>query len=215
MTTAHESAQIALGKFYLHRWEGQVLVDWSISLLDQGYSNERLVALSTMEGASRSQQLDQFILACSASEIPVYENIELSVRAYCEDLRRRALAGEITLEAAFAQLRPLAYDTSSVVIAGLEELDEDLNLLDSEQPAFHHSDLAAENKEEYLREFFEQLRVEESFTGNIRGRRDIGSDFPPLPEADFARYVEMTAIVAITLIFVIYFLLLLAGFMVG
>lgn len=212
MTTAHDSAQIALGKFYLHRWEGQVLVDWAVSVLEQGQEHPQLVRLAQLEGATRSQQLDQFIRACSAVGIPVLENIERSVRAYCEDLRRRALAGEITLEAAFAQLRPLAYDTSSVVIPGLEELDEDLNLLDSEQPAFHHSDLVTDNKEHYLRRFFENLLVEDSFTAPPRPAREIGTNLPPQPEADFARYVELTAVILITLLFVIYVLLLFAGF---
>lgn len=150
MTTAHDSAQIALGKFYLHRWEGQVLVDWAVSMQAQGYDDAAFVVLAGLEGAPRAQQLDQFLSTCADAGIAVQENMELSIRAYIEDLRRRALAGEIELAAAFAQLRPLAYDNTAVVIPGLNELDEDFNLIDSAQPAFHYPELTATNRSQFL-----------------------------------------------------------------
>ena len=213
MTTTHDSAQIALGKFYLHRWEGQVLVDWATSLLAQGVGDEAMRALSAMEGATRSAQLDQFLRACASNDIRVVENMELSVRAYCEDLRRRALAGEIDLEAAFAQLRPLAYDNSAIVIPGLTELDEDFNLLDSLEPPYHHTDLDEGNRQDHLRLFFANLRVEEGPWSRTRDPRDPEPS-PRMQPGEIGRYLEMAAVLVVTLLLVLYLLSLLSQFMV-
>lgn len=215
MTTAKDSAQIALGKFYLHRWEGQVLVDWATSMLAQGFEEEAFRVMAEMEGASRAEQLDQFIRTCIFADIVVYENMELAIRAYGEDLRRRALGGEIELEAAFAQLRPLAYDNTSVVIPGLNELDEDFNLLDSLQPTFHYEEMTKENRQEYLQEFFENLRIEEGPWNQSRDPRDVKTPLPPQSESDFARYAEMVGVIAIILIFILYVLTLLTSIMVA
>ena len=211
MTSAHDSAQIALGKFYLHRWEGQVLVDWASSMLTQGYEDDAFIALAGMEGASRSSQLDQFIYTCKEAGIEVFENMELAIRAYIEDLRRRALGKEIELSAAFAQLRPLAYDNTSVVIPGLNELDEDFNLLDSSQPGFHNEGITPENRDEYLLHFFENLTIEDG----------PWNDPDPIPAkpwfntytTDSDLYIERVAIIIIALLYLIYVFAMLASFL--
>lgn len=211
MTTAHESAQIALGKFYLHRWEGQVLVDWASSMLSQEVDDEPIRKLAEMEGAERTAQLDQFIYACGAADIVVYENMELSIRAYVQDLRRRALAEEIEFQAAFAQLRPLAYDNTSVVIPGLSELDEDFNLLDSSQPAFHNEEMTLANRDEHLKAFFAGLSVEEGpWDEPVRDKREVYEG--PLSR-DFASYAEAVAVVTVLVFIVLYLLLMFSSFM--
>lgn len=211
MTSAHDSAQIALGKFYLHRWEGQVLVDWATSMLSQGYEAPAFVRLSEMEGVDRATQLDQFIRTCNEADIEVYENMELAIRAYIEDLRRRALAKEIDITAAFAQLRPLAYDNTSVVIPGLTELDEDFNLLDSNQPAFHHDGITLDNREEYLFRFFEDLKVEDG----PWNQPEVATEKTPWfsTENEHAeRYFEWVAIAIIALLYLIYVLATVVSF---
>ncbi len=211
MTAAHVSAQIALGKFYLHRWEGQVLVDWATSMIDQGFDAPVFVTLAKMEGAERAEQLDQFIDTCRSAGIVVYENMELAIRAYIEDLRRRALAGEIELAAAFAQIRPLAYDNSSILIPGLTELDEDLNLHDSGEKPFHHKALTAENRDEHLRTFFEELRIE-------RGPWDDPTPATDDPIAvnqfdqEAYRAVEIVAIIVIFILSLIYLIAMVNSF---
>lgn len=213
MTSSQQSAQIALGKFYLHRWEGQVLVDWATSMLDQDHDAEPFKVLADMEGKSRAVQLDQFLYACQTSGIVVYENVELAITAYVEDLKRRTLAGEIEASAAFAQLRPLAYDNTAVIIPGLNELDEDLNLLDSNQAPFHLEGITLENKEEFLMHFFQRLSVEEGYWNpeEVSNEEDLFNR----PNLDYdkeqVRYVESVAIIILTLLFVFYVLLLLAS----
>lgn len=212
MITVNDSAQIALGKFYLHRWEGQVLVDWATSVLEQEVDSVEIRRLAKMEGAERTAQLDQFIHACSDAGIVVYENMELSIRAYCVDLRRRTLAGEIALAAAFAQLRPLAYDNTSVLIPGLSELDEDFNLLDSSQPAFHHPEMTKENSDDYLRLFFENLSVRIGRPAEPTGASRGNYASPVLPE--FANYAEAVAVIFLVLVVVFFLLMLLSSQMV-
>jgi len=209
MISAHDSAQIALGKFYLHRWEGQVLVDWASSMLAQGHEDDAFVALSEMEGASRSAQLDQFLYTCNEAGVTVHENMELAIRAYIEDLRRRALGKEIELSAAFAQLRPLAYDNTSVVIPGLNELDEDFNLLDSKQPGFHNEGITLENREKYLQRFFEELTIED-------GPWNDPDPIPAKPwfdpySSDADLYLERVAIIIIALLYLTYVFVTLAS----
>lgn len=213
MTSAHDSAQIALGKFYLHRWEGQVLVDWATSMLSHGYDGPAFVALAEMQGVDRATQLDQFIYTCNEAGIEVYENMELAIRAYIEDLRRRALAKEIDIHAAFAQLRPLAYDNTSVVIPGLTALDEDFNLLDSNQPAFHHDEITLDNRKEYLVRFFEDLKVEDGPWNHPESEASAEkTPWYTTYNNDANRYFEMVAIIVIVLLSLVYVLAMLASF---
>lgn len=203
------SAQIALGKFYLHRWEGQVLVDWAVSMINQGYDEPAFITLAGMEGAARAEQLDQFISACKAASIVVYENMELAIRAYIEDLRRRALAGEIELMAAFAQIRPLAYDNTPMLIPGLTELDEDFNLLDSRELPFHHKDLNAENREDYLRTFFDHLHIEKGPWEEVAPPADQSFGANEFDQAAY-RYLEIAAVALIFLLYLLYVLAILS-----
>lgn len=201
------AAQIALGKFYLHPWDSQVLVDWAKSLTQQGYEEEELLALSVMEGADREEILHQFDTVTIINNIDISFAELVAITAYIEDLRQRVLAEKIDTQAAFAQVRPLAYDLEGIQLRGLSELDEDLNLLDSGEPAFHHKGLTPENRNVFIRTFFREMKI-----------------LPPLPEAtprpgegverefeeQLTRNLEALALATLIGLMVLYLFLLLA-----
>ncbi|MGK0335376.1 MAG: hypothetical protein ACI974_002204 [Paraglaciecola sp.] len=165
-------AQTALGKFYLHPWDSQVLVDWAKSLVLQGKTDEELVALSGMERSSREAILDQFGTVVLVNNIDVSFDEHTAATDYLNDLRTRVLADKIDSEAAFAQVRPLAYDLDGIQLTGLSELDEDLNLVDSGVAPFHHDNLNATNKNVFIRRFFSEMRILEPLpTSGDTGRQ--------------------------------------------
>ena len=201
------AAQPALGKFYLHPWDSQVLVDWAKSLIQQGYEEEELVALSKMDGADREEILHQF------DTVTIINNINISfgelpaITAYLNDLRERVLSNKIDAQAAFAQVRPMAYDLEGIQLSGLSELDEDLNLLDSGEPPFHHKELVTGNRDAFIRTFFQDMKILPSL-----------HDFSPRPgegvEREFdeqlTRNLEALALATVIGLLVLYFFLLLA-----
>ncbi len=201
------AAQTALGKFYLHPWDSQVLVDWAKSLTQQGYEEEELVALSKMDGADREEILHQF------DTVTIINNINISfgelpaITAYLNDLRERVLSNKIDAQAAFAQVRPMAYDLEGIQLSGLSELDEDLNLLDSGEPPFHHQELVAANRDAFIRTFFQEMKILPPL-----------HDFSPRPgegvEREFdeqlTRNLEALALATVIGLLVLYFFLLLA-----
>ncbi len=206
----HYSAKVALGKFYLHPWESQVLVDWAVSMIEKGFDYEGLSDLAKQEGAEREVVQAKFRRVCDAAGIHFDLSESEVVTSYLRDLRDRVLANEIDPMAAFNQVRPLAYDTAGLQLAGLNELDEDLNLVDSDELPWHNEDLTQDTKEIVIRRFFRRLRV-------IHPKRtaDTFPGYSPryYPDKELARYVEMVTIILLTLLLVIYVLLLFAGLM--
>jgi|GEM_PF-1890897 len=203
------AAQTALGKFYLHPWDSQVLVDWAKSLTQQGYEEEELVALSEMDGADREEILHQF------DTVTIINNIDISfgelpaITAYLDDLKVRVLANEIDLDAAFAQVRPMAYDLEGIQLSGLSELDEDLNLLDSGEKAFHNEDLVAANRSLHIRTFFRDMKILPPLPDlNTIPRRDDG---PRTFDDQLTGKLELLALIAIIGLIVLYVFLLFVG----
>lgn len=201
------AAQTALGKFYLHPWDSQVLVDWAKSLTQQGYEEEELVALSEMEGADREEILHQFDTVTIINNVDISFNELAAITAYLDNLRERVLANEIDAQAAFAQVRPMAYDLEGIQLSGLSELDEDLNLLDSGEPPFHNKGLSVANRDAFIRTFFQDMKI-----------------LPPLPELgprpgegverefdeQLTRNLEAIALATVIGLVVLYFFLLMA-----
>lgn len=207
---ANHSAQVALGKFYLHPWEGQVLVDWASSMVEKGFNFEGLKTLAEMEGADRSIVLRQFRKVGNKATISIGLTETEAVTIYIHDLRDRVLANEIDPIAAFNQVRPLAYDTDGFDLPGLSELDEDINLVDSDELPWYNADLTKDTKELVIRRFFRRLR--------ILDRPMPVHAFPErspryYQDKELTKYVETVAIVLLTLLLVIYVLLLFAGLM--
>ncbi|TXF88576.1 hypothetical protein FUA23_14000 [Neolewinella aurantiaca] len=157
--TSNLPAQTALGKFYLHPWDSQVLVDWAKSLVQQGKSEKELTVLSGMDRSGREDILNQFGTVVLVNNIAVSFDEFTAVSAYLNDLRTRVLADKITPEAAFAQVRPLAYDLNGIQLTGLSELDEDLNLLDSGELPFYNKEINASNKKIFIRRFFSEMDI--------------------------------------------------------
>jgi len=206
-----KSAMIALGKFYLHRWDKHVLVDWAESMIAKGHESDAMHFLSAMRGDGRSFQLDQFLEVCNEHDLLVYNVEVLALEAYISDLRHRVSAGEIEAEAAFAQIRPLAYDEDVILVSGLDELDQDLNLLDSGQPVYYNKDLTIDRKEQVILRFFREFTVDTdpvsvSLPPSASDRYE--SDYPsPIFEDEAMKYVEMVAIIFVTLVLVIWVIL--------
>lgn len=206
-----KSAMIALGKFYLHRWDKHVLVDWAESMIAKGHASDSMHFLSAMRGDGREFQLDQFFQVCSAHNLVVYNVEELALEAYISDLRQRVIAGDIEPEAAFAQVRPLAYDEEIIMVSGLDELDQDLNLLDSAQPVFYNKDLTVETKDAVIRRFFREFTVDTEPSPRRPATEEMqdAEVSHPFFDEDMMKQVEMAAIVFISLIFVVWILLFL------
>lgn len=204
------SAQVAHGKFHLHPWEGQVLVDWAVSMVQNGFDQHEMVKLSEMEGKSREAIHAAFLQAADLAGVNLPFTEKGAISTYLLDLRDRVLSREIEPEAAFAQVRPLAYDTEGLQLSGLSELDEDLNLIDSGELPWHNSELTADNKDVLIRRFFRQMRV----VGRSRVPAEPGSARSRYyAENECTRYVEMMAVIFLTLLLVIYVLLIFAGLM--
>jgi hypothetical protein len=204
------SAQVAHGKFHLHPWEGQVLVDWAVSMVQQGFDQHDMVELSEMEGKRRELIHNAFLKAVEVAGLTLPFSDKGAISTYLLDLRDRVLSHEIEPDAAFAQVRPLAYDAEGIQLSGLSELDEDLNLVDSGELPWHHTDLTPDNRDVLIRRFFRRMRV-------IRRRgipADPGSTRSRFyAENEYSRYLEMMAVVFLGLLMVIYILLLFAGLM--
>ena len=201
------AAQTALGKFYLHPWDSQVLVDWAKSLRQQGYAEEELVTLSEMDGADREEILHQF------DTVTIINNIDISfgelnaITAYLNNLRERVLVNEIDAQAAFAQVRPMAYDLEGIQLSGLSELDEDLNLLDSGEPPFHHTDLSVANRDVFIRTFFQDMKILPPLSNSFSGAsEDVEQEF----DEQLKRKLETLALAMVIGLVVLYFFLLLA-----
>ncbi|WP_020567291.1 hypothetical protein [Neolewinella persica] len=204
------SAQVAHGKFHLHPWEGQVLVDWAVSMVQHGFDQHEMVQLSEMEGKSRELIHEAFLAAAEVAGINLPFTDKGAISTYLLDLRDRVLSNEIDAEAAFAQVRPLAYDTEGVQLTGLSELDEDLNLVDSGELPWHHADLTSDNRDVLIRRFFRRMRVIGRRTvpaGSGSGRSRYYVD------NEFSRYIEIMVIIYIGLLTVIYVLSLIASFL--
>lgn len=202
MSTTAPAAQTALGKFYLHVWDHQVLVDWANSVVETELASAELTALAGMGGASREEILDQFETVVILNDLDVDFDERTAVTAYLHDLRRRVLADEIDTDAAFAQVRPLAYDLLGPQLAGLTELDEDLNLLDSGEVAYHHPNLTPANRRVYLRKFFRDLRILDPLPRPGEGARRPAREprEPSAPsEARVVAYLEIIAILLLAL----------------
>ncbi len=202
---------IALGKFYLHRWDKHVLVDWAESMIAKGHASDSMHFLSAMRGDGREFQLDQFFEVCSDHNLVVYNVEELALEAYISDLRNRVIAGEIEPEAAFAQVRPLAYDEEIIMVSGLDELDQDLNLLDSAQPVFYNKDLTLDTREEVIRRFFREFTVDTEPSAKSSVSEDAHSTDTPPPffDENMLKQIELAAIVFVSLIFIVWILLFL------
>jgi hypothetical protein len=204
------SAQVAHGKFHLHSWEGQVLVDWAVSMVQHDFNQDEMVVLSKMEGKSRMEILDAFLEAAEVAGISLPYSDKGAISTYLFDLRDRVLSQEIEPEAAFAQVRPLAYDAEGIQLSGLNELDEDLNLVDSGELPWHHTDLTPDNRDVLIRQFFRQMRV----IGRRRQTTDPGFSNPRYyTENEYSRYLEIMALVFLGLLMLIYILVLFAGLM--
>ncbi|MFK8165499.1 MAG: hypothetical protein AB8H12_23835 [Lewinella sp.] len=204
------SAQVAHGKFHLHPWEGQVLVDWAVSMVQHGFDQHDMVSLSEMEGKSRELIHTAFQAAVEVAGINLPFSEKGAISTYLLDLRDRVLSNEIEPEAAFAQVRPLAYDTEGVQLSGLSELDEDLNLIDSGELPWHNTDLTQENRDVLIRRFFRRMRV----IGRRRTPVDPGSSSARYyAENEYSRYLEMMAVIFLALLMVVYVLLIFAGLM--
>ena len=204
------AAQNALGKFYLHPWDSQVLVDWAKSLVQQGSEQEEIVRLSKMERAGREDILAQFDTATIIHDVAINMNEMAAITAYLEDLRRRVLADEIDPAAAFAQVRPLAYDLEGLQLTGLSELDEDLNLLDSGVEPFHHTDLVEANRNVFIRSFFRDMKILEPMP--VHGKFGPGEDYPTDFEVDLTKRLEALALAIVVALVVLYVFLVLMGF---
>lgn len=205
------SAQIALGKFYLHPWDSQVLVDWAKSQVQRGDQDNEIVVLSRMENASRGEILDQFDDMVSWNDLEVDFDETVAITAYLEDLRDRVLSGAIDARAAFAQVRHLAYDLEGLQLSGLSELDEDLNLLDSDQPAYNYPEMTAANAEVYIRTFFREMSILQPLppvakTSTAAPARDLGS----ARDRELIRWIESLALAAIIGLLVMYLVILVA-----
>jgi hypothetical protein len=202
------SAQVAYGKFHLHSWEGQVLVDWAASLVQYGFNQHEMVRLSEMEGKSRELIHNAFLEAVEVAGITLPFSDKGAISTYLLDLRDRVLSNEIETEAAFAQVRPLAYDTEGIQLNGLRELDEDLNLVDSGELPWHHADLTTDNRDVLIRRFFRRMRV-------ISRRRPSAGPGPTksryYTENEYSRSLEMMTVIILALLVVIYVLLIFAG----
>jgi hypothetical protein len=205
-STTNLPAQTALGKFYLHPWDSQVLVDWAKSLVQQGKKEKELVILSEMDRSTREAILEHFGTVVLVNNIDVSFDETTASTAYLNDLSTRVLADKIDPEAAFAQVRPLAYDLEGIQLTGLSELDEDLNLLDSGEEPFHNPTLISANKNVFIRRFFKEMRILEPFEIPVdteRRRHD------PMP--DFEAYLETGAYVALGILLLFLLLGLLSG----
>ncbi len=205
-STTSNPAQTALGKFYLHPWDSQVLVDWGKSVVQQGMDGEAVTQLSQMDKADRKEILDQFGTVVLVNNLDVSFDELTAAKAYLNDLRTRVLANKIDAEAAFAQVRPLAYDLEGIQLSGLSELDEDLNLLDSGQPTWHNETLIPANKNVFIRRFFREMRILEPLPigEETKRRRDF-------PMAEFETYLETGAYIVLGIILLFVLLGLIAG----
>ncbi len=194
-STTNTPAQTALGKFYLHPWDSQVLVDWAKSVVQQGMDGEEVVRLSNMDRSDREKILEQFGTVALVNNLEISFDEQTAAKAYLNDLRTRVLADKIDPEAAFAQVRPLAYDLEGIQLSGLSELDEDFNLLDSGQAPWHNKNLIPANKNVFIRRFFREMRILEPLeSSNTEYRRQ--DDL----EHEFETYFEMGAYVVLAII---------------
>jgi hypothetical protein len=205
-STSNKPAQTALGKFYLHPWDSQVLVDWAKSVVQQGMDGKEVVQLSKMDRADREKILEQFGTVVLVNNLDVSFDELTAAKTYLNDLRTRVLADKIDPEAAFAQVRPLAYDLEGIQLSGLSELDEDLNLLDSGQAPWHNKTLIPANKNVFIRRFFREMRILEPLpVGKAAERR------PFEPAEDFEAYLEAGAYLLLGLVLLLLLLGLLSG----
>jgi hypothetical protein len=205
-STSNKPAQTALGKFYLHPWDSQVLVDWAKSVVQQGMDGKEVVQLSKMDRADREKILEQFGTVVLVNNLDVSFDELTAAKTYLNDLRTRVLADKIDPEAAFAQVRPLAYDLEGIQLSGLSELDEDLNLLDSGQAPWHNKTLIPANKNVFIRRFFREMRILEPLpVGKAAERR------PFEPAEDFEAYLEAGAYLVLGLVLLLLLLGLLSG----
>lgn len=205
-STSNTSAQTALGKFYLHPWDSQVLVDWAKSLVQQGKNEKELVTLSGMDRSNREAILEHFGTVVLVNNIDVSFDEVTAATAYLNDLSTRVLANKIDPEAAFAQVRPLAYNPEGIQLTGLSELDEDLNLLDSGEEPFHNPNLISANKNVFIRRFFNEMHILEPLPkSGTTNRREYELDH------EFDDYLETGAYVIVAIIL----LFLLLGFLSG
>lgn len=204
-STINVPAQTAFGKFYLHPWDSQVLVDWAKSVVQQGMDEEELVLLSKMDRSDREKILEQFGTVVLVNNLDVSFDELTAASAYLNDLRTRVLADKIDPEAAFAQVRPLAYDLEGMQLSGLSELDEDFNLIDSGQEPWHNKNLISANKNVFIRRFFREMRILEPLTTEETDRRHYDA------EQDLEPYFEAGAYIVLGLIL----LLMLLGFIFG
>lgn len=209
MPSLQTSARIALGKFFFHPWDSQVLVDWAACQVQDGASNSELLRLSRMQGADRHAILRQFFAAAEASGLTVETDETAAAMAYLRDLRQRVLNGAIDPPAAFAQVRHLAYDVDAPHLDGLAELDEDLNLLDSQQTPWHNPNLTAENRNDHIRAFFRHLGpliANPRFWRRGPAVRQLYSDL----DYRLVRWLEAIALAVIFSLIVLYLLLAVA-----
>ena len=97
------------------------------------------------------------------------------------------------------------------MVSGLDELDQDLNLLDSAQPVFYNKDLTLETREEVIRRFFREFTVdtEPSAQRPAFEDADLTETPPPFFDENMLKQIEMVAIIFISLIFVVWILLFL------
>jgi hypothetical protein len=209
ITNPNPAAQTALGKFYLHPWDSQVLVDWAKSLVQQGWEEEELLVLSEMDHASREEILDQFDTVTILNDIHVNFGELAAITAYLEDLSERVLADEIEPAAAFAQVRPLAYDLDGIQLSGLNKLDEDLNLIDSGEKPFHHPALIEANRNIFIRTFFREMKILPPLPDP-----QTSAGESPMDDAERAlmKYLENTVLVTVIALVVLYVFLVILGF---
>lgn len=209
------SAQIALGKFFLHPWDSQVLVDWAYAAVQQGFDEEEVQVLSDMEGEEREEILSQFRVVAVVNGLTVDFAEVPAITAYLENLRKRVLTNQIEPRAAFAQVRPLSYDLEGLQLSGLSELDEDLNLLDSNQPAFHNQSLTAGKEEFFIRTFFRSFEVLAPLPDPADAPWDDELWDEMIAESDeekMMRYLESFSLALVIALVLLYIFLVLSGF---
>jgi len=197
-STTNIPAQTALGKFYLHPWDSQVLVDWAKSVAQRGMDGKEVQTLSKMDKADRDKILEQFGTVVLVYNLEVSFDEFTAATAYLNDLRTRVLADKIDAEAAFAQVRPLCYDLEGIQLSGLSELDEDLNLIDSGEEPWHNKQITSATKTVFIRKFFREMRVLEPMPGpGSRERRHFD------PEREYETYFEAAAYIVLTIILIL------------
>jgi len=159
-----------------------------------------------MDRAGREQILEQFGTVVLVNNLEVSFDELTAAKTYLNDLRTRVLADKIEPEAAFAQVRPLAYDLEGLQLSGLSELDEDLNLLDSGQSPWHNKNLIRANKNVFIRRFFREMRILEPLSpGEATNRREHE------PEKDLAAFLEAGAYFVFGVILLFLLLSLMSG----